>query len=86
MSRRISVTVRGLPVDVVYTERGPSYDFAWYFADINWRMIDDRVGDLCRLSDREIRNIEVAIAIDLCKRRCDWHRRLAARREAAHAS
>ena len=82
MSRRISALVRGLPVDVVYTER--AHDVVWYFASINWHMVE-RVGDLSRLTSREIRAVDAACVSDLLERRRAWNRQLAARRELAHA-
>jgi hypothetical protein len=79
MSRRITVSVRGLPVEVVYTDRG-CYEPAWYFASVNWRMIDyDRMADLTR---REILAIDAACLADLRKRRGEWNRR---KREMRHA-
>jgi hypothetical protein len=82
VSRRLGVTVRGLPVEVVYTERG--HDVAWYFASINWRMIEYR--KLAQLTEREIRAIDAACVSDLLERRRDWQRQLSARREVRHAS
>jgi hypothetical protein len=82
MSRRLSVTVRGLPVEVVYTERGQ--DVVWYLASVNWRLIAcDRP---LALTDREIRAIDAACMSDLIERRRAWQRQLSARREVRHAS
>ena len=81
MTRRLSVEVRGLPVEVVYAERGQ--DVAWYFASINWRMVD--YGRLAKLTEREIRAIDAACVSDCMERRRAWNRRLSARREMQHA-
>lgn len=79
MSRRLSVEVRGLPVDVVYTERGQ--DVVWYLASINWRLIEcDRPLALTR---GEIIAIDAACLSDRAERRRAWNRQLTARREAA---
>ena len=79
MSRRITVRVRGLPVNVVYVDRG-GCDVGWYFASVNWRMIDyGRMSDLTRA---EIRAIDAACLADLRERRRDWNQR---KREMRHA-
>jgi len=79
VSRRITVRVRGLPVDVVYADRG-GWDIGWYFASVNWRMIDyGRMADLTR---REILAIDAACLADLRERRGEWNRR---KREMRHA-
>lgn len=81
MSRRLSVTVRGLPVDLVYTERGQ--DVVWYLASVNWRMLAcDRP---LALTEREVRAIDAACVSDLLERRRAWNRQLSDRRELTHA-
>lgn len=79
MSRRLRVQVRGLPVDVVYSERGQ--DVVWYLASINWRLLtgDRPLG----LTEPEIRAIDTRCVADRNKRRRAWNRQLTARREAA---
>jgi hypothetical protein len=80
VSRRITVSVRGLPCDVVYRERG-GWGIGWYFASINWRMADcERLSALTR---GEILAIDAACLADLVERRQDWNRRLQRRRERA---
>ena len=79
MSRRITVRVRGLPVDVVYVDRGAG-DVGWYFASVNGQMIDyGRMSDLTRA---EILAIDAACLADLRERRGEWNRR---KREMHHA-
>jgi hypothetical protein len=82
VSRRITVSVRGLPVEVVYTDRG-CYEPAWYFATVNWRMID--YGQFRELTRGEVRAIDAACLADLVERRQDWNRRKELRRHCAIA-
>lgn len=81
MSRRLRMNVRGLPVDVVYNDRGGG-DVVWYLASINWRLLaNDRPLALTR---REILAIDARCLADLQKRRQDWRHQLSTRREATH--
>ena len=83
MSRRITVRVRGLPVDVVYADRGGG-ELSWWFATVNWRMLDyDRISDLTRA---EILAIDAACIADLRERRVEWTRRLRSFDKSRHSS